>query len=129
LEFHFFVQVELLIARSCDLIAARNPELLSRALRLVVGIAFSGAQRRIQPHGLLEPGGTCVETSDDVIAIIFRNTAAGCQALKSNGIDMARQHYADTDYFSIRAGAIQSRYSLDIYGAHPDITCRIGQPL
>jgi hypothetical protein len=60
---------------------------------LVVGIAFSGAQRKIQPHGLLEPGGTRVETSDDVIAIILRNTATGCQALKSNGIDMARQRY------------------------------------
>ena len=93
MEFHFFVQVELLTARNCDLIAARNPELLSRGLRLVVGIAFNGAQRRIQPHGLLEPGGRCVETSDDVIAIILRNTATGCQALKSDGIDMARQHY------------------------------------
>jgi hypothetical protein len=94
-----------------------------------VEIACDGAQRRIQPHGLLEPGGTCVETSDDVIAMILRNTAAGCQALKSNGIDMAQQRYAYTDYFSIRAAAIQSRYSLDIYGAHPDITCRMGQPL
>jgi hypothetical protein len=76
---YVFVQVELF---DCDLVAARNPELLSRGLRLVVEIACDGAQRRIQPHGLLEPGGTCVETSDDVIAIILRNSAAGCQAFK-----------------------------------------------
>jgi hypothetical protein len=35
---------------------------------------------------------------------------------------MARQRYADTYYFSIRAAAIQSRHSLNIYGAHLDVT-------
>jgi hypothetical protein len=39
---------------------------------------------------------------------------------------MARQRYADTEYFSIRAAAVQSRHSLDIYGAHPDITMPYG---
>jgi hypothetical protein len=33
---------------------------------------------------------------------------------------------ADTYYFSIRAAAIQPRHSLNIYGAHPDITMPSG---
>jgi hypothetical protein len=35
----------------------------------------------VQPHGLLQPGQRCVETSDDVIEEVFTSSATVCRAL------------------------------------------------
>ncbi len=38
-------------------------------------IALSGVSAEIQPHGLLQPGRRCVETSGDVIENVFTESA------------------------------------------------------
>jgi hypothetical protein len=43
------------------------------------GIALSGLPAKVQPHGLLEPGQRCVETSGDVICLGFMKLAGKCQ--------------------------------------------------
>src|SRR5947208_3721114 len=50
-------------------------------LQLDLEIALSGVSAKVQPHGLLQPGRRCVETSDDVIEEAFTIIAAICRAL------------------------------------------------
>jgi hypothetical protein len=45
------------------------------------GIALSGLPAKVQPHGLLEPGRRCVETSGDVICLAFMKRSEKCQHL------------------------------------------------
>ena len=44
-------------------------------LQLDLEIALSGVSAKVQPHGLIQPGRRCVETSGDVIEGTFTSTA------------------------------------------------------
>jgi hypothetical protein len=46
-------------------------------------IALSDASAKVQPHGLLQPGRRCVETSGDVIENGFMPSGKICRALSS----------------------------------------------
>ena len=69
----FFIVSELIPFRAepgTILTRRRSEERLTSAdsgLQLDLEIALSGVPAKVQPHGLLQPGRRCVETSDDVI--------------------------------------------------------------
>src|ERR1700730_9539300 len=94
----FFVQVGLLTALQLLSSSARNQEPPSRGalnsgltsddsgLQLDLEIALSGFPAEVQPHGLLQSGRRCVETSGDVIKRALISPAKKRQALFSGPI-------------------------------------------
>jgi hypothetical protein len=54
---------------------------LSRGSNWLLEIALSGFPAKDQPHGLLQPGRRCVETSGDVIELLIERLPNKCRAL------------------------------------------------